>query len=72
MFDPEVVKVEITVWLDGPMGRHQIGWAVYDGSDREVVEMEVQRSAPLDDVVDAVLGVAAPLLQRHRARVAPF
>lgn len=72
MFDPETVKVELTVWLDGPVGRHQIGWAVFDGHDRECVEMEVRRSGPLDEVVDAAVEVLRPLLERHRGRVGPF
>lgn len=72
MFDPETIKLELTVWLDGPMGRCQIGWAVFDGVDRECVEMEVRASAPLDEVTERATEALGLLLERHRRRVAPF
>lgn len=72
MFDPETIKVEMTIWLDGPMGRCQVGWAVFDGTDRECVEMEVRSTAPLDEVTERAVDLLRPLLERHRNRVAPF
>lgn len=72
MFDPETIKVEFTIWLDGPMGRCQIGWAVYDGSDQELVEMEVLRTVDLDAGITQAVERLSEVLPRHRSRVAPF
>lgn len=59
------LRVDLTVYLDGPQGRAQVGWLVRDTSEDQTLALGIDRPIPLsmarihaDDRLGATLSFA--------------
>lgn len=72
LFPLESIRCDFVVYLDGAVGRMQIGWTIAEWPADQTIELEVLRAEPVAGAPQRALEVIETVLRRAVGLTGPF